>query len=282
LEISFNLKKELKQCPDILNVAGSTGSPHDGSSAQQAMRAPDNPNESITLDVLTGDFDFVKTFGFEIIDGRDFSEEFQSDVDATILNQSAVKLLGYKKPVGDYVRDYKVNKIIGVIKDFNVYSYYRKIPPLYIIIGNTKYIRELDIRMLPGKQQEVIKYIQQIYDKHELGKINYEFFTDRIKNSYNEEANLGKIFNFFGMLSILISISGIWGVSLFTGQQKTKEIGIRKTNGAKTINLIVYLLKDFLIISFTGCIIAFPVTQSCTKNTQSFAMNKFKNINNYK
>lgn len=252
------VKDELRKRPYIENVCGIFHAPPRRGSMSSTFQSIKNPGEKVVIHGLSGDFDFPATFGFKLIDGRYFSENYSTDRSAFIINESAVKLLELKDPLNHKLEG---EKIIGIIQDCNIYPLRRKIPPLYISIAEPKIIKQIGIRYSPGKQQEVIESLEEIWDKLSIsGKPNYNIVENRLRNFYGKEENLVKIFNFFTILALIIAFSGIWGVSLFTCQQKTKEIGIRKINGASVSSIISQLTREYFLLTVIACLIAFPLS----------------------
>ena len=250
------LKSELQKSPWILNVSGVNATPPTRGKSSTSFRDPQT-GEIFKFDGLSGDFDFLKTLGFKILVGRDFSKDFTTDSSAIIINKSAAAKLNYLDPIGKEIMG---RTIIGVIDDFNAYPFYEPIPPLFISIVNPKYIGELVLRINPERKKDALEYLTSISNSMGIEHINYEFIDQRIDNFYQQEGRLVYVLLFFAIISILIAVSGIWGITLFVAEQKTKEIGVRKVLGAKSKQIVLMLVKEFVFIILTASIVSFPLS----------------------
>ena len=199
------------------------------------------------------DYDFLDLFEIEMVAGRNFSRELLSDSEESfILNESAVKALGYDEPLnkefvypihgGTQVR----GRIIGVMKDFNMLSLHQGIEPLNLALDTNESQRYLSLKIRGIDIQKTIAFTKNTFDSiSNRYPFEYEFFDDVFFQVYLNEQKLGKMFNAFGLLAIFIACLGLFGLASFATEQRTKEIGIRKVLGASTGIIIVWLSKDF-------------------------------------
>jgi putative ABC transport system permease protein len=219
---------------------------------------PDNAR-SLFTQVAVG-YDFVKTMKLEIMQGRDFSEDF-ADSANYIINETAWKKIGYKDPVGKSLTFWGTKgSIIGVVKDFHFNSMYVPIEPLIIrLIRGNSWGTAL-IRMEPGKTQVALKGLERLQQKMSPDfPFTHQFADEEYNYSYRSEKVVQKISGYFAFLAIFISCLGLLGLVLFTAEQRTKEIGIRKVLGASVASLFRLLSSDFLILILIAFVIATPL-----------------------
>jgi putative ABC transport system permease protein len=194
------------------------------------------------------DPDFIKTIGFSVVEGRDFSWDLESDKNkAVILNETAVKNFGLKDPIGFEIKvlNYKA-RVIGVARDFHNESFRSGISPLvmWYVPG---YIYNLSIRMNGHNIPGTIKYIKEQWDKFAPDiPFEYQFMDKKYDALYKEEDKLSVVIGYFSVVAILIACLGLFGLVSFITQNRTKEIGIRKVNGAKVSEILSMLNTDFV------------------------------------
>jgi putative ABC transport system permease protein len=203
------------------------------------------------------DPDFVKTIGLNVVEGRDFSWDLESDKNkAVIINETAARNFGLKDPIGFEIKvlNYKA-RIIGVIKDFHNESFRSNISSLvmWYVPG---YSYNLSIRMNGNNIPGTINYIREQWEKF-APDIPFEFqFLDKKYDAlYKEEDKLSLVIGYFSVVAILIACLGLFGLASFITQNRTKEIGIRKVNGARVSEILAMLNTDFV----KSVLIAFPL-----------------------
>jgi putative ABC transport system permease protein len=203
------------------------------------------------------DFNYIETLGFTLIDGRTFSPEFAGDSNAIMINETAEKKLGLVDPVGQLIHN---QPVIGVIKDFHLHSFHKEIKPMIISMMHLKYAREVVIRI---KSENIPKTMTFIEDKwKEFAPdvpFDYSFFDDALEELYSDEQRFGKIISLCTLLAIFIASIGLFGLSLFIGEQRVKEIGIRKVFGSSVIRIIKLILKEYILMVLIANLIAWPV-----------------------
>ena len=226
-------------------------------------KEPGVDNVADNVRVLRVDEGYIDAMNITVLEGRNFSREF-NDSAAYIINESAAKALGLHAAVGEtldsYSRGHRKGKIVGVVRDYHFASLHAEIEPLILEFepGWTDY---LTIRMRAGKTREALDYIKTTVGRLAPNSLFiYEFLDDRINALYRSEDAMGKTFQFFSVLAIIIACLGVFGLSSYTIQTRTKEIGIRKVLGA-TISTIVGLLSSGLFrLIVIGFCIAVPIT----------------------
>jgi putative ABC transport system permease protein len=238
------------------------------------------------------DFDYINLFGLELIAGRNFSPEMKSDRTgggAYILNETAVEQIGWDDPIGKKLRfsyNEEMGTVIGVIKNFhNRPLHYAQEPVALQLNSNSNIklrhkIRMISIKIRPENIQETIKEIEKVWKKFSGGwPLEYKFMDDEYDKMYKSEIQLGTLFRFLSILAISISCLGLFGLSLFKTEQRTKEIGIRKVLGASVPSIVKLLSKDFTKCVLVANILSWPIAYYVMiKWLQNFAYRASLNI----
>jgi putative ABC transport system permease protein len=270
------LKKELVSNPDILNVTKvfyNYANPLNNEGPSGGFDwAGKKAGDDVLFYNISADDDYAKTFQLELKEGRYFSTEFSTDNNAIVINEQAAKILGFKDPIGEILtspRGTKLN-IIGIVKDFHFKSLHTKIEPLIMQLGESN---NFFIKMKPENINSTVESIKKIYNsfKPEI-PLDFHFLEDDFDKLYRTEQRISKIFGYFSLLAIIISCLGLIGLSSFMTELRTKEIGIRKINGARTIEIFTLLSGEYLKWVMISIIIACPVAlYSMHKWLQNFA-----------
>jgi putative ABC transport system permease protein len=221
-----------------------------------------DPNQAVDFpntDVTSG---YGKTVGWKFVDGRDFSKEFLTDTAAFVLNETAVKFIGFKHPVGEIItwEDHPF-KVIGVVKDMIIESPYEPVrPQLYHLNANpdSYVMMKLNPTSSASASMEKIKKTFTAYSPSE--PFDFKFADEEYAKKFGNEERIGKLAGFFAALAIFISCLGLFGMASFMAEQRIKEIGVRKVLGASVINLWGLLSKDFLTLVMISLIIAVPLS----------------------
>jgi len=219
---------------------------------------PSMQEEFVTLGVTP---EFGKTTGWQIIDGRDFSKEFASDSMAIILNEAAVKYLGFQHPVGETILWGKNERmhIIGVVKNMITQNPYDPIKQSFFYL-RSGYLGTINIRMNPSvSAKAALAAIEAVYKKYNADDpFEYRFADEEYAKKFSNEERVGKLAGFFTILAIFISCLGLFGMASFMAEQRTKEIGVRKVLGASVFNLWSLLSKEFVVLVSLSLLIAIP------------------------
>jgi len=203
---------------------------------------------------------FLDFFDIEITEGRKFSENLEADKDKFIINEAAVKEFNWDKPLEVIMKGFgPEGEIIGVAKDFNFSSLKERIQPMQFWLTNErKYVIMLKINK--GNITETIKHIENTWNNFEKdATFGYRFLDDRLQDLYSREEGIAYFIEFVALWSILLSITGLLGLALFVARQRTKEIGIRRANGASIKEIMIMLNYDFVKRIIIAFIIAAPV-----------------------
>jgi len=211
------------------------------------------------------DFDFFKTYGINIIAGRTFSREYSTDsLEAFIINESAVRELGLSNPeeaINLPVTVYggRKGKIIGVAEDFNYESLKKEVVPIITYIRPEE-VNTLAIKLVSRSVSESITEIKQYFQKQFPGySFEFTFIDERINALYQNEARMLTIFKYFSVVTIIIAMIGLLGLSIYNTENRIKEIGIRKVNGATLIDILFLLVKNLSLWISIAFIIVLPL-----------------------
>jgi putative ABC transport system permease protein len=218
----------------------------------------ENEEIQVIVDVLSVDFNFLKTMGMSVIKGRDFSEEYGGDIGhSTILNEAAVKQLGISDPIGKKI--YKA-PIIGIVKDFNFRSLYSDISPLMIFI-NTGPKRQIAVHYKPGTLGSILPAIKTEWKRIAPDRpFQYTTIEGIIENLYSSEKNLTTIVSIFALFSLLICAFGLFGLTLFLARSRTREIGIKKVFGSSENAIVFSFLRENFILVSLAALLSVPIT----------------------
>lgn len=206
---------------------------------------------------MSVDPDFIETMGIKMLDGKSFSQVAPEESrNCSILNETAVRAFDIKDPLE---QQFNGQRIIGIVKDFNIHSLREKVPPIAISCG-TKFIREIAVRTersndIPG----VIKYVEAKSKKFNGGKpMEYQTFDNRLDDIYGSDYKFAEMIEYFTALAIFVACLGLFGVSLFVAQRRVKEIGIRKVMGASFVDVVNLLTKEFVAPALIASAISTP------------------------
>ena len=257
-------KAAVLSLPQVLFASASStlmGKPPVSREARPAD-AGDEANMSYRL--IEADVDFLKTYGMEILSGRDFSDEFgDENSDAVIINQETAKGLGLETPAGanfTMIKPIQAKRIVGVVKNFHLESLHEAIQPVIISQGKNEPVRFLSVRISSGNVKETLDALHRKWEGIFPGiPFQYSFFDEDFDSLYRAEEQLGKIFFYFTVLALVIASLGLLGLAAFVSQRRTKEMGIRKVLGANIPQIVLLFLKEFVILVGVANIIAWPL-----------------------
>lgn len=265
------LIEEVKKLPEVITAAGSASLPGREGDFFGTFFQPEGSSEILTVKTMVVADDLVETLGMELIEGRFFSQDTKDSLNI-LLNESAVKTMGLKNPIGlklanvqqtpnGNIRVYYT--VVGIVKDFNFQSLRDQITPLVIqsselFGGNIAYLMA---RIKPGQYESAITSIQSLWKKIAPEQpFRYLFLDQNFEAQYKSEAQAGKLFAVFAGLAILVACVGLFGLSAYTAHLRTKEIGIRKVMGATVGVVVILLARDFTKMVFIAFVIAVPAS----------------------
>ena len=259
------IKQELLRHPDILSIAQTNFSCHGGFATSHVNWEGRQNNENTTLAIHAVDFDFQKMFDVEMVQGRFFSRDFQTDVwQSFILNETAVKFMELESPIGkqfscDLPFAEGKGKIIGVVKDFHFRSLHNEIAPLILVIHPWWYT-DAYIKISAGNVPNTLNFIQNKL-KELVPEFPFElhFLDEVVDQLYQTEQRAGVLVRYGTFLALFIACLGLFGLTAFTTEQRIKEIGIRKVLGASVPGIIQLLTKEFTKCIIIANLLALPI-----------------------
>ena len=211
--------------------------------------------------------EYASTLNLKIVEGRDFSREFASDSLGVLINETAKRYLGLENPVGMYIKDDDEEdpdpplKIFGVVEDMIAQSPYEPVKQGMYVYDRFDNFSYYNLRLNPNKSASAnIAVIERVFKEHFPDiPFEYQFVDEEYGEKFAAEERVGSLAGIFTALAILISCLGLFGLTSFVAEQRTKEIGVRKVLGATVFNVWNMLSKDFLKLVIISCFIAVPI-----------------------
>jgi ABC-type antimicrobial peptide transport system permease subunit len=256
-------KAELLRDPNITGITASSDAPtYTVHSTTGFSWEGKDPETSFLIHQFSVDLDYIKTFNMNIIAGRDFSKEFPVDnsTKSFIVNETAVKAMGLKDPVGSKFTLYRNSgQIIGVVEDFHYKSLQKEIEPLVLRIEPQR-DSYVFVKFRSEQTKEAIASVRRVYNSFNPDfPLEFAFLDEAVERLYNSEQKTKTIFNYFTFIAIFISCLGLYGLASYMAQQKTKEIGIRKVLGATITNIVTNLSEEFILLICIANALAWPL-----------------------
>ncbi len=222
-----------------------------------------SPYDKTDFDRFSTDENLVKTAGLKIVEGRDMDlSKYPTDSTAALLNESAVKTMGFKNPIGQVIKDDgKAYHVIGVIKDFILRSPFFPVNPMAIegAAANTG-LNVINVKLVAGSNIPAdMQKMEQIIRKYNPEyPFEYHFLNEQYARKFEDTKRTATLAALFAGLTIIISCLGLFGLASFMAIQRTKEIGVRKVLGASVLNLWKLLSRDFIVLVLISLCIAIP------------------------
>jgi ABC-type antimicrobial peptide transport system permease subunit len=263
----YPLKLELEKETLVQGVTASMWNPTSmGSNSGGASWDGKDPEKQVLIGTNGIDYDYLKTLNMEIKSGRDFSKDFPSDMakDTTgnfLINEEVVKLMGIGDPVGKNFRFMGLNgTIVGVLKNFHFKSADQAIEPMAFALAPVSYLRCILIRLTPGNVPESLKAVEKawitIVPEYPL---DYTFIDQDYDRLFRAQIRLTGLLKYFTILAIIIACLGLYGLSSYSAQRRTNEVGIRKVMGADSFTVMYTLAREFLLPVLISIVIAIPL-----------------------
>jgi putative ABC transport system permease protein len=221
---------------------------------------PHDESKKVNIEIMAVDFDFVETMGIQVLEGRGFSREFGSDEgNACLLNEKAVEALELEEPVGQQIGQDSAT-VIGVVKDFNLHSFHKEIPPLYIMASDY-FASQVAIHYKTGSLNSLLPNIKDEWNKVAPDQpFNYRIIDEFTKEIYAEERNLSIIVSFCALFSLIITSLGLFGLTLFIVKSQTKVIGVKRVFGSSERAIVLSYVSSNFIIVVLATILSIPPT----------------------
>ena len=257
------LRNELLRSGAVSSIAESS-SPTTAilSGANNMVWKGKDPNSQAAFGTISSSADFGPTIGWDIIQGRDFSPQLQTDSQAFVLNEAAVKQMELVKPIGEQVKWHRKNfTIIGVVRDMVMTSPYLSTIPTVFMMNTEREMNVIVIKLAPDKSPtEALSTIGAIFTKFNPDvPFEYHFEDEQYARKFADEQRIGKLAGGFALLALFISCIGIFGMASFVAEQRRKEIGVRKVLGASVTNVWALLSKEFVLLTLISFVVAAPL-----------------------
>jgi len=255
---------KVKELPGVVNVSRADGILGSNNSVNGVGYAP--LNSHISLNFIRIDYEFVPTLEIQLAEGRNFSREFVSDSSAIIINEEAVKQMGLQEPlIGQRLAwDDEAGKshdvtIVGIAKDFHFTNLHTAIRPFGFIleVGNGS---NFFIRTAPTNIESTLAGIEQVWNLYNPGKpFDYSFQDQYMATLRINDERFEKLFSLFTSLAIVIACLGLFGLTAFLAESRTKEIGVRKVLGASVVSILQLVSKEYTVMILMSLVLAFPL-----------------------
>lgn len=259
-------RQELLKKPSILSVTASSAVPGGLIGDNAYLPEGSDYDETHAINNIFVDWDFEKTYELELLEGRWFQRENPTDSFALVLNEAAVRALGFEDPLnrrlyatfGDE-EDREPMPVIGVIKDFHFQSLHQEIRPLIMrFLPGRGY--QITVRISGSQVSETLQYIENTWNEFvENQPVQMSFLEDDLSAQYSNEEKTATIFFIFSVLAIFIASLGLLGLASFSAAQRTKEVGIRKAMGASVGSVLVTLSREYVWLILVATLLAWPV-----------------------
>jgi ABC-type transport system, involved in lipoprotein release, permease component len=258
-----NLPSFLEQTKSLSGVENASSLSHPlvglGSSTIGLTWEGKDPDDQIKFENITVNMGLIETMGFEMLAGRAFSPEFGEESQKIILNEAAVKTIGFQNPIGQIVNLWGEDmEVIGVVRDFHFESLKETVKPAFLKF-DPNFAQKIMVRIQPGNQVETIASIDELFQSFTGKPLAYRFLDENYQNLYQAEQRTAQLANYFGVTAIFLSCLGLFGLAAFTAEKRRKEIGVRKVLGASTIGILTLVSKDFVYLVLISILLAMPL-----------------------
>jgi putative ABC transport system permease protein len=249
-------KQELMRNPNVIAVSMSLLTPENFSLTNRNVTwEGKSPYDTVRMQIALVDGDFAKTYGLQVVHGELFSTSMADFVagrgGGVMINETAARVMGIENPVGMTI-------IMAVVRDFHFRPLREPVAPL-IIAYDMQALVNISFKIAPVNRQATIAFIKETYERMRPGAaFEYNYFDEQIAALYRAENQLGRLFLIFTLLSLSISCLGILGLTAFSVQRRTKEIGLRKIAGATIFDIMYLLNKNYIRWIAIAFVIAVP------------------------
>lgn len=260
-------KDELRKVPGVVAVASSRSLPNNITSTTNASWPGKTEEEITPIFTTTVSLGFFELYDVKVLAGRVFDPEIPNDNRGVILNETAVKTLGWDEPLGRqlFTEQGDTNRVIGVIKDFHLQSLRQEIEPLQITMSERH--RRVSVKTEGDRASETLAALQKKYESFSPEyPFNYSYLDDIFDRAYQNDLKTAQLAQWFTALAILIACLGLYGLATHKVQQRVKEVGVRKVLGASVLHIIRLLSEDFLKLLLIAFAISAPVSYYIMNN----------------
>lgn len=255
------IKQELLQS-GVVSAVTRSNSPITEIWSNNFLGWPGKPAErKVIFTTIACEYDYLKTMGIKILDGRDFSEDFKSDTSAILVNKAAMDIMELKNPIGAQLDLWeKKRTLIGITSNVLMGSPYQPVKPMFMVL-DPEWISAVTIRLektadLPGS----LKKVEEVFQKYNSAyPFQYAFADVEFQKKFTSISMISQLASLFASLAVIITGLGLFGLAAFTAEQRTKEIGIRKVMGASVSGLVALMSRDFSKLVLISFLISAPL-----------------------
>lgn len=218
-------------------------------------------SQKVIFSTIATEYDYTKTMGIKILEGRDFSEDFKSDTLAIMVNKAAMDLMQLKNPIGEKLDLWeKKRELIGIVDDVLMGSPFQPVKPMFIVL-DPGWASAVTIRLEKTKDiSAALKKIEAVFKKYSPAyPFEYEFADAEFAKKFTDINMTSRLASLFALLAIVITGLGLFGLAAFAAEQRTKEIGIRKVMGASVSSLVGLMSKDFSRLVIIAFVLSSPI-----------------------
>lgn len=259
--------EELGKCPHIEETSLSDATPVNKKGNAGYMLEGGKTKDIFIINNYVVNYDYLKTMGFKLKEGRFFSREFPTDSVSVVINEATARYLDLKDPIGKEIwnagqgpEKKEKYRIIGVIKDFHYESLHAPVKPLLFHLSDEYYSGYIHIRIKKGKENDVLEFVNLTWKNlAPETPLQYFFFEDQFDNMYKKEIETRRLMNVFAIITILIASLGLFGLVAYMAEKRTKEIGVRKVLGSSVWEIIQLMTKEVTVLVIISYLIAAPL-----------------------
>lgn len=253
-------KTEALQLPGVQTVTRADHSPVSVNNQNGSVEWPGKPEKSaVFFRTVCVDYDYLETMGFKLQEGRFFSPEF-ADSNNFVVTRRSVDIMGLANPVGQKIKQWDIEgTIVGVVDDFHSQSMQQAIDPI-VFMHRPKWSWRIFVRFDTEQTAAVVPALTSLLKKYNPEyPFEFSFLDDDFERLYNNEKVISSLANVFGLLTMIISGLGLFGLAAYTAERRRKEIGIRKTLGATVTTLVSMMSREFVKLTAIACVIGCPL-----------------------
>jgi putative ABC transport system permease protein len=262
------IKNELRSIPGVLSATAGRGAPTSINNIGSECRPNGNINNigAFGIEVNSVDYDYMDHFGVKLVAGRYFSDDFSGDFpNAMVINEKMVRSLGFKNAQDVLGKSYSIQlneykpEIIGVVKDFNSSSLHNEITS-QVFMTNPNWFKEFIVKVKSANMPSTINSLKEVWTKFfPQYPFEYSFLDESIDKMYKSEEKYSKVISTFSVVALFIACLGLLGLASLVTEQRKKEIGIRKVQGASIKSIVQLISGEFMILVIVSNIIAWPI-----------------------
>lgn len=256
-----NIRQDLLSTGAVESVTRSN-SPITGIYSTNFVDWPGKPSgQRFSFSTIAADYDYTKTMGIKIIEGRDFSEDFKSDTSAIIFNKAGIEMMGLTNPIGTEVEVWGDKRhIVGVVDNVLMGSLFQEVAPMYLVLipdwsgaVTIRLNQTSDVNGSLAKVESIFKKYNPAYP------FEFQFVDDEFAQKFSDINMISYLSSIFTSLAIFITGLGLFGLAAFTAEQRTKEVGIRKVLGASVSNIVFLMSREFAVLVMISVLLAAPL-----------------------